>query len=184
MGSYTYTELLEIGNNFMQKTRIREFCSKLCRGKCCEGETKCRKHIRCDQKLPCVLYLCEKLRYFLRIKNHAHFVWKVEEVIEKAVGGNSYFTPYDLKSVAELQIGITLPAVFESKNIKNIRRVMSELIQKGKIELHNCGRCDTAETAWCRFEIRSHNKRLYRECPNCHTMFPKDNTPIYWVVKP
>jgi len=61
--TYTYKEALEVVEDFMIDSGIREYCETVCRGYCCGlcsfGENACFKNE--GRRLPCSIYLCTAL---------------------------------------------------------------------------------------------------------------------------
>jgi len=65
MEKYSYFEILGIVEHFMEKNKIRMFCTYVCKGGCC-GECE-RRHIcetaeKEDRKLACSIYLCSDIK--------------------------------------------------------------------------------------------------------------------------
>jgi len=60
---YTYDEALEKAETFVIDTGIRELCSEICKGGCCEGcgDTYEKDNGACCKKLSCTLFLCYSL---------------------------------------------------------------------------------------------------------------------------
>jgi len=69
----SYTKLLDMGNKFFEDSGLRRYCQEKCRGKCCMNsfDTKpghrekrfpnCNSKIKCQEKLPCVMFMCGTL---------------------------------------------------------------------------------------------------------------------------
>jgi hypothetical protein len=66
-----YHELLDIVNDFMDKSGIRDFCSNTCKGRCCKNcwktEKSCSVNEGLNKRLPCSIWLCNT--FFKRISN-------------------------------------------------------------------------------------------------------------------
>lgn len=60
MGTLDYYQTLEIVENFMAKTGIRNFCTNVCKGNCCgrcyTSENACHKHE--GRRLTCSAFVC------------------------------------------------------------------------------------------------------------------------------
>lgn len=62
-----YKDTLEIVEKFMINSGIREYCTKICKGKCCSGcyELNPKACWRCEgRRLSCSIYLCNDLLIF------------------------------------------------------------------------------------------------------------------------
>lgn len=66
------SELEEIVEKFMKETRIREYCTKICKGDCCKS-IRCQECILHKRKQPlsCKMYICEDLCYLLDLRNYS-----------------------------------------------------------------------------------------------------------------
>ena len=79
------SELEKIVDDFMKETRIKEYCTKICKGVCCRdiGCQECILHSR-KQPLSCKMYVCEDLCYLLNLKNYSkHMFDFLEKNFEK-----------------------------------------------------------------------------------------------------
>ena len=61
MKTLNYNQTLEIVENFMIKTGIRDFCSNICKGNCCmrcyQSKNACHKHE--GRRLSCSAFVCQ-----------------------------------------------------------------------------------------------------------------------------
>lgn len=102
---YSYQETLEIVEKFMIDSGIREYCEKICKGRCCgscfDSEKACFKNE--GRRLPCSLYICGNLKRYLnsklRDKWYAAAV-EVERTIDELLG---FQNPYWNVNTPELQ---------------------------------------------------------------------------------
>ena len=79
------SELEKIVDDFMKETRIREYCTKICKGDCCKS-IRCQECILHKRKQPlsCKMYICEDLCYLLNLKNYSEHMFDfLEKNFEK-----------------------------------------------------------------------------------------------------
>lgn len=79
------SELEEIVEKFMKETRIKEYCTKVCKGACCReiGCQECILHSR-KQPLSCKIFICESLCYLLGLRDYQRHMFEfIEKNFEK-----------------------------------------------------------------------------------------------------
>ncbi len=71
-----YTETLELIEELMQNTGIREYCTDMCKGACCQGchdsENACYKHE--GRRLGCSTFLCHVIKMAV-LTPEQHELW-------------------------------------------------------------------------------------------------------------
>ena len=100
--------ILQHFNNFMVKSGIREYCSTICKGKCCTGNCYAQQTNNfnyCHTHLPCVMYYCNDIGDIIhhisrgdsfKLYEYKHSIYnKLYEYLPyKDI--NLFFTPYSL----------------------------------------------------------------------------------------
>ena len=106
MKSLTYEETLNKVETFMVKSGIREFCTEVCQGHCCDGcyNSKNACHRNEGRRLSCSVFLCMNLRdlIFDTVDIEAYtemdnaITYKLSKIIaiEKGTSANIYYSPH------------------------------------------------------------------------------------------
>jgi len=65
--SISYKDSLDIIEKFMEESGLRNYCTYICKGKCCQGcytsKNSCYKNE--GRRISCSIFICEQLNYFL-----------------------------------------------------------------------------------------------------------------------
>ena len=83
MQTIKYTNLVDIINNYMYKSGIKDFCRFKCMGNCCiDLKLDCFDIKKCDGSLPCSIFLCDKIEAEIinQFKNGREIVDLLREV--------------------------------------------------------------------------------------------------------
>jgi hypothetical protein len=112
---YNYEEALSLIEQFMKKSKIREYCTRVCKGACCRdcytSENAC--HLHEGRRLACSNFLCVQLIHFVfpKVKDrNKHEAMKkiIHDALRKANTSsqyrNPYFQPYTLEQLRNFRI--------------------------------------------------------------------------------
>ena len=83
MQTIKYTNLVDIINNYMYKSGIKDFCRFKCMGTCCTDlKLDCFNTKKCDSSLPCAIFLCDKIEAEIikQFKNGQEIIGLLREV--------------------------------------------------------------------------------------------------------
>jgi hypothetical protein len=138
----TYQEAVTLVEKFMIDSKIREYCTEICKGSCCSecymSEDAC--HLHEGRRLICSTYLCYTLKrkFSEETQNtltYVHgYVNKQYSNYQKlvCVSGNVYFNSPDKTFLEVARFGDMLEGGIKSIEIKSIRAIMKELIKNKK----------------------------------------------------
>ena len=103
---YSYFEALNLIEYVMQKSLIRRYCTRICRGRCCwDWEKKCKDPscLRGERKLFCSIYICPYLEKVLNIPHHRYYYARYFLEIEwnEKIGIHPYYDPLPLEFVSK-----------------------------------------------------------------------------------
>ena len=143
MEDLTYQEATDIVEKIMIDSRIREYCTEICKGKCCGGcytnnDEAC--HYNEGRRLCCSSYLCTGLTKKFPRKSISLF-YKIEECIRKEYYAyqethgrnrtkNIYFTAPDKLFLEISKFPISIKEDLDSIDIKIIKNTIAKLIRK------------------------------------------------------
>jgi len=142
---YTYKEALDIVEDFMIKSGIREYCETICKGQCCNYKDEGGELQRCwksknacwkneGRRLPCSIFICTWLLDYLPNRKE---LAKINEVIahtlEDIMEKNPYYHPNTPEVQRKFRIEREIIDKIKSFNIKEYRRITNFLIE-GKIK--------------------------------------------------
>uniref|UniRef100_A0A6M3XT10 Uncharacterized protein n=1 Tax=viral metagenome TaxID=1070528 RepID=A0A6M3XT10_9ZZZZ len=130
-----YFEALEIVEDFMIKSGIRDFCSSICKGHCCfitmptDRNIPCRDTIR---PIACSMYICYDLQDCLLTKKEKHKLNSLRLVINKGwhkqTIKNVFCTdPNSIDSLNKMRFSLSLKKIISSFNISKMNRIMRDL---------------------------------------------------------
>lgn len=84
--TYNYKQTLDIVENFMNESGIRWFCTKTCKGQCC-NTLECKDMEECitfkEKKLACAIFICLPLKTIILNKHEFSVVTKCNEEIKR-----------------------------------------------------------------------------------------------------
>jgi len=95
MTELNYQESLEIIENFMEESRIREYCTDICKGECCgecyNSENACHRNE--GRRLGCSIFLCNPIKRLLLKRGTRQLYNRTLQKIEEEICGveNMYF---------------------------------------------------------------------------------------------
>jgi len=109
----TYQEVLELAENFMAASGIRDFCANFCGGGCCAGCNRgphaCHKNE--GRRLACSLHVCSKISEVIGsvsmpiTRKYRDFCWFINAKVIVCLGkGDPYFTINDPKLMAGFRV--------------------------------------------------------------------------------
>lgn len=125
-----YLQLLKIVTRIIEKSGIRSYCREICKGNCCyssnRGRWKCNSTIRCEEKLPCAMFICKDTLWgnsrevgiieYLKGKIHPDIVRRLRllDNLGKIIGRkirhklnrDEYFKTYSLNLVKDINIQV------------------------------------------------------------------------------
>ena len=142
---YTYKEALEIVEDFMIKSGIREYCETICKGQCCSYRNEEGKLHKCwesenacwrneGRRLPCSIFICSwLLDYFPNSRELAKINEIIAHTLWDIMGKNPYYHPNTPEVQREFRIERQIIDKIKSFNIKEYRRITNFLIE-GKIK--------------------------------------------------
>jgi hypothetical protein len=140
----SYEKAEQLLSQFMTDTGIRDYCTLVCEGDCCNGSFKCNDNcFTGKRKITCSIYLCQKLEHYLFPDGETlHLfitLWrKIRETVQ-AIGsaevkkrtGFSYFNPYFSPNTEYLRN----KAKFNGVWIKNVLLTLRENIALSPTEV-------------------------------------------------
>ncbi len=134
MKTYTYQETLSIVEKFMKDSGIREYCSNVCVGSCCEtcfdSEYSC--HNNEGRRLHCSIYICYKVTSTFITVRGSDIIRSLENHIKRVVSkvaeeeGLVVFNPYftvNTKSIKDR-------CLFKSTKIDRLKRINVRMVKK------------------------------------------------------
>jgi len=103
---YSYFEALNLIERVMQKSLIRRYCTRICKGHCCwDWEKKCKDPacLRGERKLFCSIYICSYLEEVLNIPHYRYYYSRCFLEIEwkEKIGSHPYYDPLPLEIVSK-----------------------------------------------------------------------------------
>lgn len=138
----TYQEVLVLIETFMANSKIREYCTKVCKGGCCAScytsEEACRHHE--GRRLICSAYVCIALKYKFCKKTKESLSY-IHDCIETQytkykditlTTGSNYFNAPDKIFLEIVRFPKYLKTEIENINTKEIKSIMSKLIKSRK----------------------------------------------------
>ena len=147
---YSYREALEIVEDFMVKSGIRQYCENICHGKCCdcvwdeekggyvpcwESKNACWRNE--GRRLPCSIFVCSSLLEILPDKGNALYFLKekVIGILWNIMKVNPYFNP----NTEDIQKKFWIPKeeleVLKSINVRRYRRIL-KFLRKNHIQIY------------------------------------------------
>jgi len=146
---YSYREALEIVEDFMVKSGIRQYCENICHGKCCgsyrdeedgkfhkcwESKNACWRNE--GRRLPCSIFICS---WLLELLPDADELAEIREEIVQTLWNimeeNPYYHPNTPKIQQEFSIEKEIMDKIKSFNIREYRKISNFLIER-KIDLY------------------------------------------------
>jgi len=130
-----YKKTLDIVEKFMIDSRIREYCTDICKGRCCEGCYKKNKyacHRQEGRRLPCSIYLCTSLyRRFSKkdIKILSEIKITVLKECHRFTKNNVYFNTPTKKFFKQSIFPLKIIGKLNEDMAKKINIIMTELIK-------------------------------------------------------
>ena len=134
MAMLRYRKTLDIVERFMIDSRIREYCTDICKGDCCAGCYKnnkeaCHRHEK--RRLSCSIYLC--LDFYKRISREDHrTLSNVKSVILKECRNftydNIYFKIPSKEFFRKSRFPSEVICELNEDVVKRINIIMTELI--------------------------------------------------------
>lgn len=138
----TYQEILVSIETFMENSKIREYCTKICKGGCCTScytsKEACRHHE--GRRLICSAYVCIALKdkFCKKTKESLSYIHDgIETQYAKykdltLTAGSSYFNAPDKIFLEIVRFPKYLKAEIEIINTEEIKTIMRQLIKSGK----------------------------------------------------
>jgi hypothetical protein len=131
----TYTETLNLIEKFMVGTKIRKYCTDMCKGSCCGSCYKSNPeacHKQEGRRLSCSVFICYSLLNLFSKKDMLIFL-KVQRTIEKEYHKYSPRNPYfNVPSSHFLKQALFPSEIIEALNIemlKKVKKVITILIK-------------------------------------------------------
>ena len=135
---YNYNEALDRIEYFMKKTKIRKYCTKICKGYCCNGcyESEHACHLHEGRRLACSYFLCTMLKSLLFNEAENKLYTQLRLAINTSLSTttryrNIYFKPYTPEQINNFRVSKILMDKFfyEMIDIKKISATMAKLIK-------------------------------------------------------
>lgn len=141
MNNLNYQEALDIVEKFMIDSGIREYCTKICKGKCCgscqkKNDQTCQHHE--GRRLSCSIYLCSKIYNVLPLVSRKKF-GRVSKCIMRQYTlfndlllcrRNIYYTAPPKIFFEIIKFPTDVKTELEQINIKTIRARINKLTEK------------------------------------------------------
>jgi len=139
---YNYQETLEIIENLMQNSGVRNFCTIVCQGQCCkycEPKDRCHNNENNQRRLCCSNYLCANI--FCRLHNDevADRLCDLEQALEgqyKSIlqepssDNTMFFTPTPPAVISQFQIKKEiLDKAVDQLVLQTLQKIMTERCQ-------------------------------------------------------
>jgi len=131
MKQLTYDQTLKIVDQFIINSGIRDYCTNVCGGKCCQFCAKCSEEscmVIGDTRLSCTIYLCGALTDKLFTKYERKLFYKIQEKIlhkvykhkqNKSLRPMYYYPPKPAIKKEKFPMFICALSRFNTKKIKN-----------------------------------------------------------------
>jgi hypothetical protein len=136
----TYQETLDIVEKFMIESKIRQYCTEICKGACCMdcyeiNPNACRHHE--GRRLPCSMFTCYELRQYFSERIEKILIKAGQDIRDKYYEYDCKFDPYfnvPCKTFMEvIRFPISIKRNLEKINIKKIKNIMITLIESKKV---------------------------------------------------
>lgn len=173
MQTLNYEQTLELVEQFMERSGIREFCTDICQGSCCGGcyeksDSACHKHE--GRRLSCSVYICMPAqRVPRRIQKMFRLFYKAGELIKEEIRritkqfcGEPYHNMYyktpppELFTEFKISDGLILSHIKEGLRTENaiiIKDVMQAIIAE-YYRLNRAGGLADYEKRYTAFEVK------------------------------
>ena len=141
MDTLTYQETTDIVEKFMIDTKIRKYCTEICKGKCCgscytKNDQAC--HLSEGRRLCCSIFLCFSLHNKFSIETRKilhtadiHIRNQYHNNKHKRLE-NIYFTAPTKTFLKTVRFSTQVIKALNNINIKEIVVIMNKLIKKKK----------------------------------------------------
>lgn len=146
---YSYRETLEIVEEFMVKSGIRQYCEKICHGKCCgsyrdkedgkfhkcwESKNACWRNE--GRRLPCSIFICSwLLELFPDADELAEIREEIVQTLWDIMEENPYYHPNTPKIQQKFSIDKEIIDKIKTFNIGEYCKITNFLIER-KIDLY------------------------------------------------
>ena len=151
-----YEEALNKVESFMVKSGIREFCSDVCQGYCCNGcyTSKHACHKSDGRRLSCSVFICMSLRNILFNSTDMESYMEMEKMVmnglSKASGKkwiNIYYYPHSKKMRDEFLIEDKFLNILDKIDVKEVKNKLNFITNIHKVssrflvqKLKKCGK--------------------------------------------
>jgi len=146
-----YKKTLDIVEKFMIDSRIREYCTDICKGRCCEDcyqKNKYACHRQEGRRLPCSIYLCTSL-YRRFSEKDIKTLSKVRVTVLKEcrcfAKDNVYFNTPTKKFFKQSMFPLKIIGKLDKNMAKRINIIMTKLIKNKKNTLTTAKKVHTNE---------------------------------------
>lgn len=145
MNSLSYKETLNIVEKFMIDSGIRQYCTKICKGRCCEGcfekdQQACCHHEK--RRLPCSAYLCYEMLDLFSAENKRRLESSHQSICEQyysyyrlqccSFGKSVYFTAPPKIFFEIVRFPMFIKTILEEVDTKKIKTTINKLIKENK----------------------------------------------------
>lgn len=141
MSSLSYQKTLAIVEKFMIDSGIREYCTKVCKGRCCDTCRKTNKetyHLHEKRRLSCSIFLCTKITDLFSTKtkssvqNVATCINEQYKVFYKLLccRKNAYFTAPPKVFFKVVRFPASIKIELERINTKTIKKKIDKLAEE------------------------------------------------------
>ena len=144
MDTYNYEQTLEIVENFMIETGIRNFCTEICKGQCCgrcyeSNKNACHKHE--GRRLACSAYICYGNTLGQNVLDGMDLIMNTIHALHKIKASGTMYDVYFEPPPA---------FIFESFKVKafKLEKCYVEPIEKTKKVVNNIIECWNEWTMW------------------------------------
>ena len=134
MKTLTFKETLAIVEEFMIASKIRQYCTEICKGQCCmncytDNSNSCR---HCEgRRLTCSIYTCYELRCKLSEETRTILIevgHSIRAQYHKSNIGDVYFKPPDKTFTETARFPMSIKKELKKINIEKVKKVMINLI--------------------------------------------------------
>ena len=143
MSSLSYEEMLAVVEKFMIDSKIRQYCTEICKGKCCgscseKNKQTCSRHEK--RRLSCSIYLCAEMLNLFSVKDRRQLTDSGQLICDQydsyyklqCCRKNAYFTAPSKTFFEIVRFSIIIKMALEEIDIKKAKTKINKLIKENK----------------------------------------------------
>jgi len=135
---YNYFETLSIVETLMIESGIREFCTIVCKGECCnrcyEGKAACHRNE--GRRLACSIFLCHNLLNTIftncEYTAYTNASSEIKKVLRQNIDKNIFYTVHTKKIQNKFTIDRQIVSPLSIINVKSVKLKLNTLLHGDK----------------------------------------------------